>query len=664
MNRTIGILAHADAGKTTLSEQILCLAGVLRAPGRVDHQDAFMDSDAMERRRGITIFSGQAVFALGENRYTLLDTPGHADFSAEMERALQALDAAILVVSCVEGVQSHTETIWRLARRAGLPAFFFLNKTDRVGADVDRTLAAIRKRLTPDCALFGAGAAQGRFSDAEREEIAARDEALLERYLEDGATDAAFMEAARREVAQGRLFPAFCGAALRGEGVEALLYGLDALLTTDYASRLDEPFAAHVFRVRRDGQGARETHMKVLAGRLRVKDEVQALTADGGTAREKAHELRVYHGERYRSVAQAGAGEVVAVTGLALPLPGDRIGDRPARARFETRPMLRARALFGPPLQKDAVLAAMRQLEQEDPALSVGVDPDTGEPEVSVMGPIQLEVLQELLRTRFAMDVRFGDSRILYLETIAAPAMGVGHYEPLRHYAEAHLRLTPGPRGSGVTFQSVCPVDVLALNWQRLIGTHVLERAHRGVLTGAPLTDVCVTLVTGRAHLKHTEGGDFREATYRAIRQGLMGAQSVLLEPVCRFALSVPQGALGRVLADLTRLRADFEAPQQTDEMASIEGLCPASTFMRYPAAFTAATHGRGTVSYALSHYAPCHDAEQVVAAAAYNPLASLADTPDSVFCSHGAGFNVSWREAPAWAHCPPPERETRPFVP
>lgn len=306
MNRTIGILAHADAGKTTLSEQILCLAGVLRAPGRVDHQDAFMDSDAMERRRGITIFSGQAVFALGENRYTLLDTPGHADFSAEMERALQALDAAILVVSCVEGVQSHTETIWRLARRAGLPAFFFLNKTDRVGADVDRTLAAIRKRLTPDCALFGEGAAQGRFSDAEREEIAARDEALLERYLEDGATDAAFMEAARREVAQGRLFPAFSGAALRGEGVEALLYGLDALLTTDYASRLDEPFAAHVFRVRRDGQGARETHMKVLAGRLRVKDEVQALTADGGTAREKAHELRVYHGERYRSVAQAG----------------------------------------------------------------------------------------------------------------------------------------------------------------------------------------------------------------------------------------------------------------------------------------------------------------------------------------------------------------------
>lgn len=663
MNRTIGILAHVDAGKTTLSEQILYLAGVLRAPGRVDHQDAFMDADALERRRGITIFSGQAVFALGENQYTLLDTPGHADFSAEMERALQVLDAAILVVSCVEGVQSHTETVWRLARQAGLPVFFFLNKTDREGADVRRTLDGIRARLTGDCVLLDAGAAEGSFAPAAKEEIAARDEALLEGYLAGTASSEDFLRAARLETAQGQLFPAFAGAALKGEGVRELLYGLDTLLK-DAAPQLDAPFAARVFRVRRDAQGARVVHMKVLSGALCVKEEVASLTRAGEAVREKVHELRVYSGEKYRVVQRARAGDVVAATGLETPLPGDRIGGAPALSRFDTRPMLRARVLFSPPLSKDAVLLALRLLEQEDPALSVGADPDSGDLEVSVMGPIQLEVLTELLEARFRMRVGFGQSRILYMETIADEAIGTGHYEPLRHYAEVRLRLTPGPRGSGVTFDSVCPVDLLALNWQRLVHTHVMERTHRGVLTGAPLTDVRVTLLTGRAHLKHTEGGDFREATYRAIRQGLMGARSVLLEPVCRFTLTAPEESLGRILSDLTRLRADFDAPVSAGGLVALSGLCPAATFLQYPPEFTAATRGRGAVSFSLSHYAPCTNAEEVVAAASYNPLASLSDTPDSVFCSHGAGFGVSWREAPNWAHCPLPEREAKPFVP
>ena len=664
MNRTIGILAHVDAGKTTLSEQILYLAGVLRAPGRVDHQDAFMDADALERRRGITIFSGQAVFRLGENQYTLLDTPGHADFSAEMERALQVLDAAILVVSCVEGVQSHTETVWRLARQAGLPVIFFLNKTDREGADVSRTLFGIRSRLTGDCALLNADAAEGRFSLETKEEIAARDEALLEKYLAGTALDADFLRAARRETAQGQLFPAFAGAALRGEGVRELLRGLDALLGAGDAPQPGAPFSARVFRVRRDGQGARVAHMKVLSGSLCVKDEVESLSRAGERVREKVHELRVYSGEKYRVVQRAQAGDMVAATGLETPLPGDRVGDSPARSHFDTRPMLRARVLFSPPLSKDAVLSALRSLEQEDPALCVGADPDAGDLEVSVMGPIQLEVLSELLATRFHMRVTFGESRILYMETIAEAAIGIGHYEPLRHYAEVRLRLAPGQRGSGVTFSSVCPVDVLALNWQRLVHTHVMERTHRGVLTGAPLTDVRVTLLTGRAHLKHTEGGDFREATYRAIRQGLMGARSVLLEPICRFTLTAPEEALGRVLSDLTRLRADFDAPESAGGLVTLSGLCPAATFLRYPPEFTAATRGRGAVSFALSHYAPCANADEVIASAGYNPLASLSDTPDSVFCSHGAGFNVSWREVPNWAHCPPPEREAKPFVP
>ena len=664
MRKTIGILAHVDAGKTTLSEQILCLAGVLRAPGRVDHQDAFMDADALERRRGITIFSGQAVFALGGNQYTLLDTPGHADFSAEMERALQVLDAAILVVSCVEGVQSHTETVWRLCREADIPVLFFLNKTDREGADVPRTLTQIAARLTADCVLMDGGAAKGVFSAQTQEEIASRDEALLEAYLEGEADEAAFVSAARCEISQRRLFPAFAGSALRGEGVDALLFGLDALVSTSYAQKESEPFSARVFRVRRDAQGNRVTHMKILSGRIGVKEEIACLTRSGEAAREKVHELRIYHGEKSRPVSSACAGEVVAATGLSSPLPGERIGDGMARSHFDTRPMLRARVLFDASVSHDAMLSMLRELEQEDPALAVNADAESGDLEVSVMGPIQLEVLSEIFAARFGLNVRFGESRILYLETIEESVMGVGHYEPLRHYAEVQLRLSPGQRGSGITFDSVCPVDTLALNWQRLIGTHVLEKAHRGVLTGAPATDIHITLITGRAHLKHTEGGDFREATYRAIRQGLMQAKSVLLEPVCRFFLSFPDEFLGRMLSDLTRLCADFEPPQSSGGVSVVEGFCPAATFMRYPPEFTAATRGRGAVSYRLSHYAPCANAQEVIERAAYNPLASLADTPDSVFCSHGAGYNVSWQDAPGMMHCAIPERPAKAFVP
>lgn len=664
MRKTIGILAHVDAGKTTLSEQMLCLAGVLRVPGRVDHRDAFMDADALERRRGITIFVGQAVYDIGQNRYTLLDTPGHADFSAEMERALQVLDAAILVVSCVEGVQSHTQTIWRLCAEAGIPVFFFLNKTDREGADVARTLAQIAARLTTDCVLMDDGAAQGAFSTALQEELASRDEALLEAYLDGSADDTAFMCAAQRAVTQRRLFPAFAGAALRGEGVDALVRGVDALLCTDYEARESDAFSARVFRIRRDAQGNRVAHMKVLSGKISVKEEVDCLSREGEIVREKIHELRVYHGEKSKAINTACAGEIVAATGLVNPMPGEKIGAVPARSHFDTRPMLRARVLFDQSIARDTMLGVLRELEQEDPALAVNADPDTGDLEVSVMGPIQLEVLTEIFAARYRMDVHFGESRILYMETIEEPVMGVGHYEPLRHYAEAQLRLSPGERGSGVTFDSICPVDTLALNWQRLIGTHVQEKVHRGVLTGAPMTDIHVTLVTGRSHLKHTEGGDFREATYRAIRQGLMRAKSVLLEPVCRFMISFPEEFLGRMLSDLTRLHADFDPPQSVGGMGVIEGFCPAATFMAYPMEFTAATRGRGAVSYRLSHYAPCRNAQEIIDKAAYNPLASLADTPDSVFCSHGAGFNVSWQDAPGMMHCPIPERPAKAFVP
>ena len=645
MNRVVGILAHVDAGKTTLSEQLLCHAGALRRAGRVDHGDTLLDAHPLEKQRGITIFSDQAVFERGGTRFFWVDTPGHADFAAEMERALSILDCAVLVVNGAEGIQSHTETLWALLKSYGVPALLFINKTDRPACDADAVFARLKKRLSADI-VDAAGWDGGELPAPLIEAVAERDEALLDRWIAGEYDREAWLRALREQVARRAMFPVWRGSALNDVGVAGFLDALAALMGGGKSTAADEVFSALVYKVRRDAQGNRLCFFKVLSGGLAARE---AVATPGGGA--KLNELRLYSGAKFAPVPRAEAGMLCAATGLNDARPGDYIGaDAGRRNAFHTEPMMAASVLCeAAPTAR--LLEALRQLEDEDPALGVAYNESTGVVDLRVMGEIQLEVLQQLMLDRFGIAVEFGPMRVLYLETIAAPAVGVGHYEPLRHYAEVQLRLVPGPRGSGVQFESLCHVDELALNWQRLIETHVYEKAHKGVLTGAPLTDVVVQLLHGRAHLKHTEGGDFRQSTYRAIRNALMYAQSVLLEPVCRFSLRAPQDSYGRVMGDLTRMHAALDPPRMEGEAFALTGEAAFAAFAAYNADFLAATHGRGLLTYRLDHYAPCRDAGAVIAAAHYKPLAD--DTPDSVFCSHGAGYTVPWDEVRTHAHCP-----------
>ena len=640
MKKTIGILAHVDAGKTTFSEQVLFRMGALRSLGRVDHQDAFLDAHPIEKRRGITIFSDQAVFQAGEDTYYWLDTPGHVDFSPEMERAIDAMDYAIVVVSCVEGVQSHTETVWRLLKKHQVPTFLFLNKIDRAGADPAAVVEQIRARLSPE-AVCCDGLTPDSMPDTLMESIAERDEVALDQLLQGNTDPSFYLEILIREIRSRDLFPVFSGAALSGAGVGAFLKMLLLLTRTEYAARESAPFSAKVYKIRHEKQGGRVCFFKVLSGSVQVRDEVCG---------QKITELRQYQGMKYQLLPRCSAGDLCAVPGLNGVKIGDILGANAAWGdHSESEPMLQSTVTFGPPVRSDQVLRALRELEEEDPTLCV--ENDSSGLSIRVMGEIQLDVLTELLQERYGLNVRFGNRRVIFLETIAEPAIGIGHYEPLRHYAEVHLRLVPGPRGSGIRFESKCHVDILGLNWQRLIETHVFEKQHRGVLTGAPLTDVTVQLLTGRAHLKHTEGGDFREATYRAIRNALMNAKSVLLEPVCAFTLRAPAELYGRLAGDMTRLRADCEPPVYAGDMVEISGQATFREISEYARNLPAQTHGRGALTYRLDHYTLARDADALVAESGYNPLAD--DTPDSVFCARGAGFVVHWQDVPAYAHLP-----------
>ncbi|MDD3409873.1 MAG: TetM/TetW/TetO/TetS family tetracycline resistance ribosomal protection protein [Eubacteriales bacterium] len=644
MIKTVAVLAHVDAGKTSFSERVLYLARAIRTLGRVDHQDAFLDSDPLERQRGITIFSGQARFALGEDTIQWLDTPGHTDFTPETERALSATDSAVVLLSAVEGVQSHTETLWQLLAEYRKPVAFFLNKTDRETADPDGALAQLRRMFSADVLDMRSWQA-GEMSDELKEALAERDEALMERYFSSGYDEDAWLDALTRLMKERRAFPVFAGSALTGEGVEAFLRCYNRITATDYAAREDAPFRATVYRVRHDEQGAPICFCKVEAGALRVKDELQ--TPDGAA---KVNELRLYHGTQARSVERVAAGELAAIPWLEGVRPGDRLGENAGHGGFHTEPMLAVDVLWDrAALPAFKLLPILRALEAEDPSLCVQQQGDRLS--LHVMGPIQLEVLEKILPERYGVRVSFGPCRVLYQETVAAPVVGVGHYEPLRHYAEAHLRLNPAPRGSGVSFRSACHVDSLALNWQRLIETHVFERTHKGVLTGSPLTDVEIVLLSGRAHLKHTEGGDFRQATYRAIRNGLMHGQSVLLEPVCRFRMRVPSELFGRVSGELSRIGATLDAPEYAGDTASLSGLAVYAEFMRFQEGFLALTHGRGACACRMDHYEPCRNTDEVIAQLGYQPLAD--EPADSVFCAKGAGYNVPWDEVRAHAHLP-----------
>jgi ribosomal protection tetracycline resistance protein len=636
LNKTIGILAHVDAGKTTLSEQILYHTHSIRTRGRVDHQDAFLDSSRLERERGITIFSDQAVFHYQDSTYYLVDTPGHVDFSAEMERTLRILDYAIVVVSCAEGVQAHTETIWKLLRRYRVPTLFFLNKTDRAGARPERVLQELRSKFSQNVCDFIAG-----FSPDVIEQVAELDDVLLELYLNNQYDADLWRTSAQKLIQNQKLFPCFCGSALNDIGIDSFLQGLDYLTKTDYDPSSD--FAGRVYKIRHDAQGSRVAFLKITNGTLHVKEPVGS---------EKINEIRVYNGAKYTSVQQAQAGELCAVTGLSSVKSGDGIGALTAHSDCVTMPMLMAKVNFDPALSARTVLGYFKILEDEDPMLGVVWEEALQELHVHIMGTIQLEVLKEVVQNRFGIAVEFGACEILYKETIQGSVIGYGHFEPLRHYAEVHLRLSAGERGSGLTFSSECSTDVLDLSWQRLIRTHVFEFEHKGILTGSPLTDVKIALLTGRAHEKHTEGGDFREATYRAIRQGLEQADNLLLEPFYAFSIEVEPEQMGRVLADIQRMYGSFAPPETENGRAVIHGRAPVAAMMNYGRELVAFTKGKGSLNLQFDGYEPCHNPDEVIARFAYDKIRDVANTSDSVFCSHGTGFNVKWDEVKNHIHC------------
>ena len=647
----IGILAHVDSGKTTLAEAMLYRAGVLRKLGRVDHRDAFLDTDAMERARGITIFAKQAVLdlpadaaGLEETRLTLLDTPGHVDFSAEAERTLQVLDYAILVVSGTDGVQAHTQTLWNLLARYRVPTFVFVNKMDLPGADRAVRLRELRGRFGDGCVDFGPDA------EADRAEaLAMASETLMAEVLADGAPREAdvITAIARREV-----FPCLFGAALRLDGVDDLLAALRRYTRQPEAAGA---FGARVFKIASDDAGARLTYLKVTDGSLPVKATITAREDARAPFAEKADQLRVYSGSKFRLTSEALPGDVVAVTGLTATYPGQGLGVQPDAAAPVLEPVLTYRLLLPESGDPHTALRALRQLEQEDPQLHVVWQEALGEIHLQLMGEVQLEILQNLLKTRFGIEAGFDEGGILYKETLTAPVEGFGHYEPLRHYAEVHLLLEPAPRGSGIQLAAACRPDTLDGNWQRLILTHLAERTHPGVLTGAPLADVKITLTAGRAHLKHTEGGDFRQATYRAVRQGLRTAARdghvALLEPWYNVRLELPAANLGRAMNDLQRMGGQTEPPAQQGDLAVLAGRAPVSELRGYAREVAAYTRGEGRLICTPAGYAPCHNAEAVIAAAGYDPDADTENPADSVFCSHGAGTVIRWDEAPARAH-------------
>ena len=624
---TIGILAHVDSGKTTLSEGLLYCTGMLRKLGRVDHGDAFLDTHALEKSRGITIFSKQARLLYGDCEFTLLDTPGHVDFSTEAERTLSVLDYALLVVSGSEGIQPHTETLFKLLCRYSVPTFVFINKMDISHLSRQELMGGL-KRLGDGFIDFSDDVPKDEFYDG----LAMCSEDMMEQYLDTGTVPA---DTIRQSIRQRQVFPCFFGSALKLEGIKELLAGLEEYTTEP--PRGDE-FGARIFKISDDPQGARLTHMKITSGCLKVKDVLH-----GSGWAEKADQIRIYSGAKYQTVDQAPAGMVCAVTGLTSAHPGDGLGAEAGAPSPVLEPVLAYRAVLPEGVDAHKALSALRKLEDADPALHVAWNEGLQEIRVQLMGEVQLEIIQSLLKERFGLDIGFDQGGILYKETITSTVEGVGHYEPLRHYAEVHLLLQPLEAGGGLVFSTGCKEDELDKNWQRLILTHLKEKTHLGVLTGSPITDMSITLVAGKAHLKHTEGGDFRQATYRALRQGLMQAESRLLEPWYSFSLQVPQECVGRAMNDLQAMGASFDPPEQRQEDAVISGTAPVIKLQGYPAVLTGYTKGRGRLSCEGARYLPCHNSDEVIAAIGYDPESDTDNPADSVFCSHGAGHTVKW---------------------
>lgn len=633
----IGILAHVDAGKTTLSESMLYLSGTVRKLGRVDHKDAFLDTYALERDRGITIFSKQAVFSLGNKKVNLLDTPGHVDFSAEMERTLQVLDYAVLVISGADGIQGHTETLWKLLKLYDIPTFIFINKMDQQGTDQAALLSELKERLDEGCIAFGKEE-----SIETLEELAMTDEKVLDYFMEH---ESIRKEDICRLIKERRVFPCYFGSALKLEGVQELLYGFERYMEPYTGT---EEFGAKVFKISRDDKGERLTFLKVTGGKLVVKMPVNLVDKE-----EKVNQIRIYSGAKYETVNEVGAGGVCAVTGLVSSYIGQGFGVEKGTAAPFLEPVLTYQMILPDGADTTKVLRELKQLEEEEPLLNIVWNPALEEIHVQLMGEVQTEILKTMIAERFHLDVEFGTGKIVYKETIKNPVVGVGHYEPLRHYAEVHLKMEPLEAGSGLVFDADCSEDVLDRNWQRLILTHLQEREHPGVLTGSPITDMKITIVAGRAHLKHTEGGDFRQATYRAVRQGLKSAESILLEPWYSFVLEVPSDQVGRAMSDIGQMNGSFEGPEAEDKqgMVRLTGTAPASEMRDYQREVWAYTKGRGRITFTLKGYEPCHNAEEVIEQIGYDSERDIDNPTGSVFCAHGAGFLVKWDEVPEYMH-------------
>lgn len=628
-NIVAGILAHVDSGKTTLSEAMLYQAGQIRKLGRVDHQDTYLDTDSQEKDRGITIFSKQAELAYADMHIALLDTPGHVDFGTEMERTLQVLDYVVLVINGMDGVQSHTETLWKLLERYGIPVFIFVNKMDMTGYDRDYLMDNIRHRLSDGCVDF--------LCEDSGEQIAMCDEAMLEHFLETGANDEQDVVNA---IAGRKLFPCYFGSALKNEGVSELLDGMNRYVVEPVRG---EEFGARVFKIGRDDKGERLTYMKVTGGVLKLKDVLTLRNSQGEESHEKVNQIRVYSGAKYDMVTQVPAGCVCAVPGLVNTYGRQGIGACLDGELPSLEPVLSYKVMYPTDVDAVTMVSKLRLLEEEDPQLQVQWNETAGEIYIKVMGQVQLEVVAQMVRDRFGIAITYGQGRISYKETIAAPVMGVGHFEPLRHYAEVHLLLEPMENGSGMCFDSICSEDVLDKNWQRLILTHLQEREFRGVLTGSPITDMKISITAGRAHQKHTEGGDFRQATYRAVRQGLMMAESVLLEPVYAFKIEVPQEYAGRVLADIVKMSGTMDGQEISGETTVITGHAPVYTMREYYSELTAFSRGTGRLQVDIDGYQPCHNTEEVLAERHYDPELDRFNPSSSVFCAHGAGYLVDW---------------------
>ncbi len=644
---SVGLLAHVDAGKTTLSESILYLCGNIRKPGRVDHGDAFLDTHILERGRGITIFSKQAELVLDGVYMTMLDTPGHVDFAAETERTLPVLDYAILVINGADGVQGHTRTLWRLLKRYGIPVFVFVNKMDQRGTEREKILEELKNILDEGCIAFDEEAEE---RELFWEQLALSDEEAMEEYIEKERIGE---DSVIRLIAERKVFPCYFGSALKIQGVDRLLEGICRFTIGNRAlgKEQGDSFGARVYKISRDLQGNRLTHLRVTRGKLKVKDNLRSAENASEIWEEKVNQIRLYSGEKFEMLQEAEAGVVCAVTGLTHTYPGEGLGTEEESPKPVLQPVLSYRVLFPESVDPHIMLQNLRVLEEEDPLLRIVWNEELEEIHAQIMGEIQIEILRSLIEERFGIKASFGTGKIVYKETIRKAAEGVGHFEPLRHYAEVHLLLEPGEAGSGVTFASRCSEDVLDRNWQRLILTHLAEKEHRGVLTGAAVTDIKFTLLAGRAHIKHTEGGDFRQATYRAVRQGLMQADSVLLEPYYRFRLEVPAEYTGRALADIQKMQGEFTAPETAGEMCLLKGTAPVAGMRDYQREVNAYTRGQGRISCQFGGYAPCSNAEEVIEEAGYDAERDVENPPGSIFCAHGAGFYVPWDQVPQYMH-------------